>query len=219
MHAFSLFTRERARKCNIGGTCPPPFSRARFIVAPYSLSLSRHSAVSSTPSFTPSLPCLLLTAFSLGVCIGQWFNTVTLCWLQAASEILNANEINTFVTLYSDINTAVVPAVMAESLQTSMDSQGKRLYMCMKWRMSIIGRTEVSSASSSHSLSSLLPIAFSLCIYIGHVSFLSLFVPFCFSQLEFELKVRILLKDEEVLDGWWDPYPLERHAHVTMPVD
>ncbi len=29
----------------------------------------------------------------------------------------------------------------------------------------------------------------------------------------------INLKDGEVLDGWWDSYPLGRHARVTIPVD
>ncbi len=30
---------------------------------------------------------------------------------------------------------------------------------------------------------------------------------------------RIGLKDSEVLDGWWDLYPLGRHDRVTKPVD
>ncbi len=29
----------------------------------------------------------------------------------------------------------------------------------------------------------------------------------------------ISLKDGEVLDGWWDSYPLGRHARVTIPID
>ncbi len=29
----------------------------------------------------------------------------------------------------------------------------------------------------------------------------------------------VLMKDGEVLDGWWDSYPFGRHARVVIPVD